>query len=168
MAVLDAAPRDLPRSEGALPSQRLAEPFEALRDASDATLTRTGRRPAVFLANLGPVAVHNARSTFAANAFAAGGIEAIGNDGFSDTGALAEAFKASGARLVCLCSSDAVYQTEAVPAAEALKAAGAGAIYLAGRPAEAEALRGAGVHGFLFAGCDLLALLREAAERAEN
>ncbi|MGX5775157.1 methylmalonyl-CoA mutase family protein [Methylorubrum zatmanii] len=167
VAVLDVPPRPVAaRADGALPSQRLAEPYEALRDASDAVLARSGKRPAVFLANLGPVAVHNARSTFAANAFAAGGIEAIGNDGFSDTAALAEAFKASGARLACLCSSDTVYQTEAAPAAEALKAAGAGTIYLAGKPAEAEALREAGIHGFLFAGCDLLALLREAAERA--
>lgn len=168
VAVLDVAPRPAARSDGALPSQRLAEPYEALRDASDAALAENGRRPAVFLANLGPVAVHNARSTFAANAFAAGGIEAIGNDGFSDATALAEAFKASGARLACLCSSDKVYETEAVPAAEALKAAGAGTVYLAGKPADAEALRQAGIHDVLFAGCDLLALLREAAERAKS
>lgn len=167
VAVLDVAARPAVRG-GGLPSQRLAEPYEVLRDASDAALARMGKRPTVFLANLGPVAIHNARSTFAANAFAAGGIEAIGNDGFSDANALAEAFTASGAPLACLCSSDTVYQTEAVPAAEALKAAGAGTIYLAGKPAEAEALRQAGVHGFLFAGCDLLALLREAAERAQG
>ncbi|CAO4140517.1 methylmalonyl-CoA mutase family protein [Methylorubrum extorquens] len=166
VTVLDVAPNPAASSEGALPSQRLAEPYEALRNASDAVRERTGKRPAVFLANLGPVAVHNARSTFAANAFAAGGIEAIGNDGFSDMQTLTDAFKASGARIACLCSSDTVYQTEAVPAAEALKAAGAGTIYLAGKPAEAEALRQAGVGGFLFAGCDLLALLREATERA--
>ena len=64
-------PTNTAKPEKALPSRRLAEPYEALRDASDAILARTGRRPAVFLANLGPVAVHNARSTFAANAFAA-------------------------------------------------------------------------------------------------
>ncbi|GMA78981.1 methylmalonyl-CoA mutase [Methylorubrum aminovorans] len=168
VAVLEVAPSQAARSDAGLPSLRLAEPYEALRDASDAILERTGKRPTVFLANLGPVAVHNARSTFAANAFAAGGIEAIGNDGFTDTQALIEAFKASGARLACLCSSDAIYQSEAVPAAEALKAAGAGTIYLAGKPAEAEALRQAGVHGFLFAGCDLLGLLREAAEQAQG
>ena len=166
VTVLADAPQATARPEGALPSARLAEPYEALRDASDARLAETGRRPAVFLANLGPVAVHNARSTFAANAFAAGGIEAIGNDGFSETTALAEAFRASGARVACLCSSDKVYETEAAPALAALKDAGAGTIYLAGKPTEAEALRQAGLHGLLFAGCDLLALLREAADRA--
>ena len=168
VTVLADAPQATARPDGALPSARLAEPYEALRDASDARLAETGRRPAVFLANLGPVAVHNARSTFAANAFAAGGIEAIGNDGFSETTALAEAFRASGARVACLCSSDKVYETEAAPALAALKDAGAGTIYLAGKPTEAEALRQAGLHGLLFAGCDLLALLREAADRARG
>ncbi|GAB6845507.1 methylmalonyl-CoA mutase [Methylorubrum rhodinum] len=169
VAVLDVTPREAAaRADGALPSRRLAEPYEALRDASDAVLAESGKRPAVFLANLGPVAVHNARSTFAANAFAAGGIEALGNDGFSDPDALAEAFKASGARLACLCSSDKFYESDAVPAAKALKAAGCTTLYLAGKPADEAALKQAGIDGFLFAGCDLLALLTEAGERAKG
>ena len=48
------------------------------------------------------------------------------------------AFKASGAKLACLCSSDAVYETEAADAAKALTAAGA-THPLAGRPGEQEA-----------------------------
>ena len=168
VTVLDVKPREAARAQGALPSQRLAEPYEALRDASDAVLAESGTRPAVFLANLGPVAVHNARSTFAANAFAAGGIEALGNDGFSDADAVADAFKASGARLACLCSSDKLYESDAVPAAKALKAAGCTTLYLAGKPADEPALREAGIDGFLFAGGDLLALLTEAAERAKG
>ena len=150
-----------------LPSQRLAEPFEALRDASDAALAKTGRRPSVFLANLGPLSAFNTRATFAANAFAAGGIEALTNDGFSETGGLAEAFRASGATLACLCSTDAVYAEQAEAAVRALAEAGAGTIYLAGRPADLiEPLKAAGVHAFLHVGCDLLALLDEALRRA--
>jgi len=167
VAVLDVAPaQSAPHGDGALPSIRSSEPFERLRDASDAHLARTGRRPLVFLGNLGPVAVHNARSTFATNAFAAGGIEAVQNEGFSDPQALAAAYKASGAAIACLCSSDSLYATDAEPAARALKEAGATTLYLAGKPAEAEALRRAGVDAFLFAGCDLLDLLAEALERA--
>ncbi|MFD0935052.1 methylmalonyl-CoA mutase, partial [Methylobacterium trifolii] len=136
-------------------------------DASDAILAKAGRRPAVFLANLGAVAQFNARATFAANAFAAGGIEALSNDGFSDPRALAEAFEASGAAIACICGSDATYSEQAVPAAQALAEAGAGTIYLAGKPTDlAEPLKQAGVHGFLHAGCDLLALLNEALRRA--
>ena len=51
-------------------------------------------------------------------------------------------------------------------AAEALAKAGAGTIYLAGKPRDgAEALQAAGVDAFLHVGCDLLALL-DAALRA--
>jgi methylmalonyl-CoA mutase len=76
--------------------------------------------------------------------------------------ALAAAHKTSGAALVCLCSSDKVYATQAIPAATALHAAGAHHIYLAGRPGEREAaLRAAGVNHFIFAGGDALATLQE-------
>ena len=75
------------------------------------------------------------------------------------------AFNASGAKLACLCASDAVYTSEAVPAAQALATAGA-RLALAGRPGEQEqALRTAGVEIFIFAGCDVLAALRTAYDR---
>jgi methylmalonyl-CoA mutase len=75
------------------------------------------------------------------------------------------AFKASGATLVCLCSSDKVYEAEAADAAIALSAAGA-SIYLAGRPGEREsALKAAGVQDFVYVGCDVLATLRDAQRR---
>lgn len=143
---------------GALPSHRDAETFEALRDAADARATR----PSVFLANLGPVAAFTARATFAKNFFEAGGVEALGNDGFGSTDAMVAAYKASGAKLACLCSSDALYAEQAATAAKALKAAGA-TVYLAGRPGELEAaLKEAGVAGYVFIGADVLATLRAA------
>jgi methylmalonyl-CoA mutase len=81
----------------------------------------------------------------------------------NDFTALAAAFKASGAGLTCLCSSDKVYAAQATVAATALQAAGARHIYLAGRPGEQEpALRTAGVSHFIFAGGDALATLQEA------
>jgi methylmalonyl-CoA mutase len=80
--------------------------------------------------------------------------------------ALAAAFKASGAALACLCSSDKVYADQAATAARALQAAGARHIYLAGRPREQEAAwRDAGVQDFVFAGGDALAMLNEAYRR---
>jgi methylmalonyl-CoA mutase len=83
-----------------------------------------------------------------------------------DFAALAAAFKASGAALACLCSSDKIYAQHAVAAAKALQAAGARHIYLAGRPGEQEpALRAAGVNEFVFAGGDALAILQEAYHR---
>ncbi|MGY3544529.1 methylmalonyl-CoA mutase [Bradyrhizobium sp. USDA 4472] len=153
----------------ALAPIRLAQPFEALRDKSDAILKAHGARPSVFLAALGTPADFTARATFAKSFFEAGGIQAIDSEGFADPATLAAAFKASGAPLVCLCSSDKIYAEHAEAAAGALQTAGARHIYLAGRPAEAEAaLRAAGVTGFVFAGGDALAMLQDAYLRMEQ
>lgn len=168
-AVLDAHPIALAAYGEAkfkfdpLTPYRLAEPFEALRDASDAVLKKTGSRPKVFLANLGTPESFTARATFAKNFFEAGGFEAIDNEGYWEIPTLVHHFKKAGTPLVCLCSSDAVYATNAADAARALAEAGAAPIYLAGRPGEKEAeYRAAGVNDFIFAGRDVLATLRAA------
>jgi methylmalonyl-CoA mutase len=170
--VENIAPQPNPLSAGgerehtaftALSRIRLAEPFEQLRDASDRALAANGARPKVFLANLGKLSDFTARTLFARNFFEAGGIEAVSNDGFASRDNMIAAFQASGAKLVCLCSSDQVYAAEAVDAARALKSAGAVHIYLAGRPGEMKrALKGAGVQDFIYVGCDVLATLRAA------
>ena len=67
----------------------------------------------MFLANLGPIAVHTARATFAKNLFEVAGIRAIGDDWFDTAEPAAAAFVADGARLACICSSDAVYAESA-------------------------------------------------------
>jgi methylmalonyl-CoA mutase len=117
----------------------------------------------VFLANLGSVAAYTARANFTKNFFEAGGVEAVfGEDG----GDVAAGLRASGAKLACICSSDAIYAEQAEPAARALAAAGA-RVYLAGRPGELEArLRAAGVAEFIYAGGDMFATLQRAFEEA--
>ena len=147
--------------EGLSP-MRLAEPFEALRDASDRILAKIGVRPKVFLANLGKLSDFTARATFAKNFYEAGGIEAVTNDGFKSQTDMVADFKASGAKLACLCSSDKVYGSEATEAAKALAAAGA-VVQLAGRPGENEQnWRQAGVKDFIYMGCDALSTLQAA------
>jgi methylmalonyl-CoA mutase len=167
-AVLDVAPVVPPKEAAAavtiepLPRMRLAEPFEALREASDRVLAKTGARPKVFLANLGKLSEFTARAMFAKNLYEAGGIEALSNDGVNDQAAMIVAFKASGAKLACLCSSDAVYAAQAAEAAKALTAAGA-SVHLAGRGGDREAeLRQAGVKSFVFMGCDVVSTLQAA------
>lgn len=145
-----------------LPLTRLAEPFEALRDKSDAILAKTGARPKVFLANLGRPSDFTARATFAKNFYEAGGLETVGNDGFADQAAMLAAFKSSGAKIACLCSSDKAYETQAAGAAKALTATGA-IVHLAGRPGEHEAAwNEAGVNTYIYAGCDVLSTLQAA------
>ena len=144
-----------------LTPHRLAEPFEALRDASDAFTKATGQEPRVFLASLGAVIDHTGRSTWIKNYLAAGGVGSLTTDGYANAQEAAAAFKASGATAACICSSDALYAEHAEATAKALKAAGAKLLLMAGRPGEREdALRAAGVDQFLFAGADAVATLK--------
>ncbi|MEV6331183.1 methylmalonyl-CoA mutase family protein [Streptomyces sp. NPDC051909] len=135
---------------GGLPRVRRDEAFEALRARSDAHLAATGARPRVYLAALGPAAAHTARLTFAANLFQAGGIEPVTEGSFED----------SGATEVCLCSSDAVYAERAAEEAAAFRAAGAGHVVLAGRPAAYP-----DADSYVFAGCDAVAVLSATLDR---
>ncbi|MFC9324618.1 methylmalonyl-CoA mutase small subunit [Kitasatospora sp. NPDC057015] len=147
------------RAGGGLPKVRRAEAFEALRGRSDEWLAATGARPTVFLAAIGPAAVHTARSSFAANLFQAGGLATVTGEG-AGADELAAAFAASGASVACLCSGDKVYAEQAEAVATALKAAGARRVLLAGKPGEhGEAYHRAGVDGYVFAGCDAVAAL---------
>ncbi|TMR30433.1 methylmalonyl-CoA mutase subunit beta [Actinomadura geliboluensis] len=130
---------------GGLPVVSYAQDFEALRDRSDAHAEATGARPRVFLATLGPIAVHTARASFAANLFQAGGIETV-------TGA-PEEFAASGAAVACLCSSDKVYADRARDAARILRDAGAVKVWLAGKGTYE------GVDARVYAGCDAIGVL---------
>ncbi|MEH0636934.1 methylmalonyl-CoA mutase family protein [Streptomyces bottropensis] len=143
------APAPEPPS-GGLPRVSRDEAFEALRARSDAHLAATGSRPRLYLASLGPAAAHTARTTFAANLFQAGGIEPVTEGTFEE----------SGATEVCLCSSDAVYEERAATSAAELRAAGASHVFLAGRPTEYT-----GVDGFVFAGCDAVAVLSATLDR---
>ncbi|MDR3437592.1 methylmalonyl-CoA mutase family protein [Telmatospirillum sp.] len=144
----------------ALPRRHLADSFERLRDAASAYKAKTGALPSIFLANLGPVAKHTGRATFSKNFFEAGGIQAIGNNGFADIESCVKAFKESKARIAVICSSDALYE-EVVPTyAPALKAAGAETLYLAGSPGEKkETYDAAGIDDYIFMGGDVLGKL---------
>ncbi|TJZ56857.1 methylmalonyl-CoA mutase small subunit [Streptomyces piniterrae] len=153
---------------GGLPRVRRDDAYEGLRARSDAHLAVGGERPKVFVAALGPAAVHTARVTFAANLFQAGGIETVQEPASVDAESVAEAFARSGAGIACLCSSDAVYGEQAAAVAAALKSAGALRVYLAGKPgARGEEYVEAGVDAFVFAGCDAVEVLSSALDVME-
>jgi len=135
----------------ALEPIRLAAPFEALRDAA----AEADRPPEVFLATLGSLAEFTARADFARNFFVAGGIVSKEPPVPPKTAPeLAAAFKASGCRIAVLCSTDKIYEAEAAGAAEALKKAGAQRVWLAGKH------DGAGIDANIFAGADVVHLLK--------
>ena len=136
------AREDLPAApEGLLPRVRYAQDYEALRDRSDAARAR----PTVFLATLGTPAQHSARSGFATNLFAAGGIETV-------TGP-AEQFGDAGTTVACICGPDKLYAEQAAASAKVLRDAGATLVWLAGTH-EAD-----GVDANLYAGGNALEAL---------
>jgi methylmalonyl-CoA mutase len=143
--------------------ERAAEPFEALRAASDRATSRVRSRPPIFLANLGVLSEYNLRASAARNVFAAGGIEALDEGGFTDFEELMRAFQRSPAPIACICASDRTL-TEMPGAAAALKSAGAVAVYLAAEPATLALLEEAdkrAIDRILYDGCNMLKLLSE-------
>ncbi len=106
-----------------------ADAFESMRD-----------RPApvpVFLATLGTVAEHAARAGFAANLFAAGGVDSVTAGATVGVDDVITAFRDSGAAVACLAGTDKAYAAIGLDAVQALRSAGARWVVLAGRPAGA-------------------------------
>ena len=157
-----------------LPSVRSAEPFERLRDRSDTILAQSGARPMVFLITLGSVADFIERATFAKNFFEAGGIEAVTAEGAHTLEAAVTAFRRSGIRIACVCSSDEVCESTPDEAASPeetlaeqtirrLQRTACERVYLAGRPGNRHVpYEAAGLTGYIHAGCDALAILADA------
>ncbi|GAA0262705.1 methylmalonyl-CoA mutase family protein [Saccharothrix mutabilis subsp. mutabilis] len=139
---------------GGLPRIRYAQAYEVLRDAADAA----PERPKVFLATLGPVAAHTARATFAANLFQAGGIETPAAGATKTVEDVVNAFKASGARIACLAGSETSYAELAAPVADALRAAGAERVLLAGKKSDAR------IDEYVYTGCPALRVLEHTFE----
>jgi methylmalonyl-CoA mutase len=124
-----------------------------MRDASADYAKRTGKRPRVFLAKMGPLAQHKARADFTAGFFAPGGFEMVAKQTFATAAEAAQAAAESGAEIAVLCSTDETYP-ELVPAfASALKAAKPSvSLVLAGLPADKavqDAFTSAGVEIFI-------------------
>jgi methylmalonyl-CoA mutase len=153
VAVLDAQRSPADKS-GILPVTRDAEPYEALRDAAE----RCAIPPNLFLATLGPPAAFGIRATYAANFFAAAGIKASINTEPMDESALITRFKDSGARVACLCGTDAAYAQHAVAWAALLRQAGAMRVLLVGQGEIP------GIDAFIHDGCDALQVLGDTLE----
>lgn len=152
---VDASDRRLPAGKthaNALPSIRWAEPFEALRDRAELA------SPRVFFATMATLAEFGPRSQFSRNLLAVGGIAALGpEEAYGTMEALIDAFRASGAKVALIASTDACYADHAENCAQRLKAAGADWVVLAGKPGENEAQwRAAGIDQFVFVGQDVV------------
>lgn len=142
------------------PWWRVAEPFERLRDASDAALADTARRPTAFLAVAGTPRDVSARAGWARNVYEAGGIALLDGCDAGSADEIARAFVHSGAKAACISPAKG-HEREAIEMARWLKAAGARHICHVGAPGDGEhGLRDAGVDDFIQDGCDILAVLQ--------
>lgn len=108
----------------AAPVRRYGAAFEALRDEPVGT--------PVFLANMGTVAQHTARATFATNLLAAGGIRVDVAGATDDVVSLVG--QHDGQPVVCLAGTDPAYDAWGAEAAAALRANGATWVVVAGKP----------------------------------
>jgi methylmalonyl-CoA mutase len=149
--LLSTSPVLDPAEVEALPRLRLAAAFERLRDASEAW----AERPRIYALNLGPLATHSARADFAANAFAAGGLEVVRSEGFAAVEPAIAGFRASGCALVVVCGHDRDYASLAAALVPALRSAGAARVWIAGRPPDDPHEWGS--PEFVFLGADILA-----------
>lgn len=150
----ESLPRPAPEREAeskspALPAHRDAAAFERLRARSEAA----DESLEVLLVPLGSFTESRPRVGFATGFFSAGGFRT--KESTSD----------EKADVACLCGPDERYAAEAAERVRALKAAGCSRVLLAGRPGVQEsALREAGVDGFIYIGCDVVAMLSELLE----
>jgi len=140
-----------PAGDGPFPAFRLAEPFEKIRRRTEQHAARTGRWPKVLLLKRGDVKMRGARANFSLNFLGCAGFD------------IAEADAPEpGADLIVLCSSDAEYvalANEVCPAAKA-------PVIVAGNPKDQiEALKAAGVAGFIHVASDAVATLADLQNR---
>ncbi len=144
-----------------IPAHRGAEQFEALRAAAEQHALRTGARPAVFLATMGPLAQHKARADFATGFFEAGGFAVIAGPGFETVEEAAQAARDAGAPIVVICATDERYPELVPPLTRLLKAERPDtSVVLAGYPADqVDAHRAAGVDEFIHVRADCYATL---------
>jgi methylmalonyl-CoA mutase len=140
-----------------LPRRRYPAPFEEVRQRVDNHFRETGRRPSVLRVNLGRPSDYTARTTYAKSFFETGGLATEALEANGTEGRMHRPDDGAGARVACLCSSDAQYMEIGAAAVRQLKEVGFDRIYLAGRRSDHMGpLVEAGVDEFIGVGCDVL------------
>lgn len=131
--------------------RRWGASYEALRDEPIAT--------PVFVATLGRIAQHTARAGFLSNLLAAGGIDVVVAGATNGTDEVITAYESAGRPpVVAVAGPDDLYAERGAETIDALRAAGADRVILAGKPGDLAVDDSAAV------GVDALAFLRRTRE----
>ncbi len=135
---------------------RLAEMFEELRLASENYKVKTGSKPKIFLATMGPLKQYKARADFSRAFFEVGGFEIIYPKGFATTDEAVKAAVDSKARAVVICSTDDTYPELVPPIVKGIKEKSKDiTVILAGYPKnQIEEHKKSGIDDFIYLGAD--------------
>jgi methylmalonyl-CoA mutase len=141
-----------PEAAAPFPQFRLAEPFEKIRERTALHAIKIGHLPKVLLLKRGDVKMRTARANFALNFLGCAGFEITES----------EEYAGANADLLVLCSSDPEY----VPFAQEVCAAVRVSVIVAGNPKDQiDALKAAGVQGFIHIASDAVETLTYWQER---
>lgn len=141
-----------------LDARRLAEPFEALR----------AREPrSVYLASLGSLREHNARTAFGRELLTTGGFTVETAPEATDPASIAARQRVLGSRVVLLSMADSRFDTDGVEAVRLLVEQGT-SVWMLGRPDEAlgSTYESLGARGWIASGSDVLSALLQLWEHA--
>lgn len=135
---------------------RLAEMFEELRIASENYKKKTGSKPKIFLATMGPLKQFKARADFSRAFFEVGGFEIVYPNGFVTTDDAVKAAIDSKAQAVVICSTDDTYPELVQPIVKGIKEKSKDVtVILAGYPKDQiEEHKKSGVDDFIYLGAD--------------
>ncbi len=141
-----------PGNGGHFHAFRLAEPFERIRRRTERYAEKTGRRPKALLLKRGDLKMRMARANFSLNFLGCAGFDIVRSSSLETVDA----------DVIVLCSSDAEYLAQAHEICPAAKAP----VIVAGNPKDQiEALKAAGVAGFIHMGSDAVATLTDLQNR---
>jgi len=140
---------------------RGAESFEFLRLATEKHAKKTGKKPKVFLLQMGNLAMRKARATFSMNFFGCAGYEIIDNNFFKETNEAVEAALASKSEIIVVCSSDDEYLNIVPPICKGIKDKNDNVmVIVAGYPKEVvDDLKNAAVDDFIHLKTNVLSFL---------
>jgi methylmalonyl-CoA mutase len=148
-------------------ARRLSEPFEALRRRAERHREITGKLPNAVLLTTGPLGMRRARADFSTAFYGAAGFTTCEIGPFESVNDAVAAVLESPDRLVVVCSDDATYPVFVPEFVQALKLVKPSAVvHVAGWPTESvDALKAAGVDGFIHVRADLIETLTELMDR---
>lgn len=146
---------------------RLAEMFEDLRISSEKYKKKTGNKPKVFLATMGPLKQFKTRADFSRAFFEVGGFEVIYPNGFATINEAVSAAIESKAHAVVICSTDDTYPKFVPPIVKGIKEKSKDvAVILAGYPKDQiEEHKKSGVDDFIYLGADAYLILSSLLKR---